>query len=361
MRVIRQMLLSLFMIGGIAVLMLAHAGYFKKKINLSPGDSAVIAKPFTGQIAEVRSVPWQRFETAIGTIRAVHESAVASKILARVMEGKIKAGQAVSKDEVLVRLDDSDLIARLKQAEAAASSAVAAREKSNIDLVRANNLRKSQAISEAECDAITREGKSARAEEERTKQLVNEATIILSYATIRAPMSGIVIDKRIEVGDTVTPGQVLCTVYDPTRMQLLATVRESMALKLKVGKVIPARLDALNYMGDATITEIVPEAQAMSRTFIVKVSGRCPPGIYSGMFGRISIPLGDETVVVVPQAAVYRVGQLDMVDAVSGNIVHRRIVQLGRLQNGDHEVLAGLSPGEKVALRTSETSSEGSR
>ncbi len=361
MRVFRQILFSLLMTGGIAVLMLALSGYFKTKISSSPGTTISNDKPFAGQVAEVRSVPWQRFESAIGTIRAVQESAVASKILARVMEVKIKAGQPVTKDEVLVRLDDSDLTARLKQAEAAATSAVAAREKSNIDMIRAENLRKSQAISEAEYDAITREGKSAKAEEERTKQLVNEATIILSYATIRAPMSGIVIDKRVEVGDTVVPGQVLFTVYDPTRMQLLASVRESMALKLKVGQIIPTRLDALNYTCDAAVTEIVPEAQASSRSFIVKVSGPCPPGIYSGMFGRISIPLEDETVVVVPQAAVYRVGQLDMVDAVSNNVVHRRVVQLGRLNSGNYEVLSGLRPGEKVILRTNETPSEGSR
>lgn len=361
MRVFRQILFSLLMTGGIAVLMLALSGYFKTKISSSPDTATATAKPFAGQVAEVRSVPWQRFETAVGTIRAVQESAVASKILARVMEVKLKAGQPVTKDEVLVRLDDSDLTARLKQAEAAAASAVAAREKSNIDMIRADNLRKSQAISEAEYDAITREGKGAKAEEERTKQLVNEATIILSYATIRAPMSGIVIDKRVEVGDTVIPGQVLFTVYDPTRMQLLASVRESMALKLKVGQIIPTRLDALNYTCDAAVTEIVPEAQASSRSFIVKVSGPCPSGIYSGMFGRISIPLEDETVVVVPQAAVYRVGQLDMVDAVSNNTVHRRVVQLGRLNGGNYEVLSGLRPGEKVALRLNETTSEGNR
>lgn len=262
MRVFRHILFSLLMAGGIAVLMLALSGYFKTKISSSSGTATATPKPFAGQVAEVRSVPWQRFETAVGTIRAVQESAVASKILARVMEVKIKAGQPVTKDEVLVRLDDSDLTARLKQAEAAAASAMAAREKSNIDMIRAENLRKSQAISEAEYDAITREGKGAKAEEERTKQLVNEATIILSYATIRAPMSGIVIDKRVEVGDTVIPGQVLFTVYDSTRMQLLASVRESMALMLKVGQIIPTRLDALNYTCDAAVTEIVPEAQA---------------------------------------------------------------------------------------------------
>ncbi len=64
MRVTRQILFSLLMIGGIAVLMLALAGYFKKKISSSPDGTAIAAKPFTGQVVEVRSVPWQRFETA---------------------------------------------------------------------------------------------------------------------------------------------------------------------------------------------------------------------------------------------------------------------------------------------------------
>ncbi len=56
---------------------------------------------------------------------------------------------------------------------------------------------------------------------------------MMSYATIRSPLTGIVIDKRVEVGDTVSPGQILMTMYDPTRLQLVATVRESLALRLQ--------------------------------------------------------------------------------------------------------------------------------
>ena len=60
----------------------------------------------------------------------------------------------------------------------------------------------------------------------------------------------------------------------------------------------------------------MPEAQSDSRTFQVKVTGPCPPGIYSGMFGRFLIPLDDEEVLVIPGQAVRHVGQLDMVDVV---------------------------------------------
>jgi multidrug efflux pump subunit AcrA (membrane-fusion protein) len=108
------------------------------------------------------------------------------------------------------------------------------------------------------------------------------------------------------------------------------------------------------------VSEIVPEAQSASRTFAVKVTGPCPPGVYSGMFGRLLIPLGDEDVLVIPRAAVRRVGQLDIVDVAEpaggapdgkGRLVlRRRIVQLGRDFDDQVQVLSGLRVDEQVAL-----------
>jgi RND family efflux transporter MFP subunit len=167
-------------------------------------------------------------------------------------------------------------------------------------------------------------------------------------------MSGIIIDKRIEPGDTASPGQVLVTLYEPNRMQMVVTVRESLALRLNIGDEIPARLDALQHECLATVSEIVPQAEAASRSFTVKVTGPCPPGAYSGMFGRISIPLDDEEVLVAPASAVFRVGQLDLVEVVKDGRTSRRTVQLGRQIDDRYEVLSGLAAGEKVVLRAHE-------
>jgi len=176
--------------------------------------------------------------------------------------------------------------------------------------------------------------------------------VLLDYATIRAPLSGIVVDKRVEVGDTVSPGQILLTLYDPNRMQLVASVRESLAERLHVGDQISARLDALDHDCVATISEIVPQAEEASRSFAVKVTGPCPPGVYSGMFGRIFIPLDDEEILVVPRGAVFRVGQLSFVEVVEDDQQHRRVVQLGRELPEGYEVLAGLRQGERVVIRS---------
>jgi RND family efflux transporter MFP subunit len=336
---------------GLVAVMALLAGVFKPKVPAESTSRPVRA--ITGQLAEVKLINLPRYETAVGTLKAVREAAVASKLLARVTEVNVRAGQMVTEGDVLVRLDDADLTARLRQAEANRSSANATFERAQQDFARAQQLLDRNAISRAEFDGAQATIRTAEAELDRAQRAIDEADVMLEYTVIRSPLTGVVVDKRIEVGDTATPGQVVVTLYEPDRMQMLATVRESLGLRLKVGDKIPSRIDALDYECEATISEIVPEAESASRSFTVKVIGPCPPGAYSGMFGRISIPLDDEEVVVVPAAAVRQVGQLTLVDVADERGAQRRSVRLGRRLDAGYEVLAGLKPGERVVLESS--------
>ena len=152
----------------------------------------------------------------------------------------------------------------------------------------------------------------------------------------------------------VTPGQVLVSLFDPLRMQLVSSVRESLVHQLQEGQQIGVNVETLKKECTGTISEIVPEARSDSRSFLVKVTGPCPPGIYSGMFGRINIPLGEEKVLVIPPQAVHHVGQLKLVNVVEGDRVVRRSIRTGRQIPVDGkpyiEVLSGLKEGEKVVV-----------
>jgi RND family efflux transporter MFP subunit len=342
-------LLAIAMTVVVTVMLLFLAGVFHSKV---PSDVAEGKKRSAEGLKSVaaRVLKQPRYETATGTVKPVHESAVAAKLLAKVLEINATAGQVVHKDQVLVKLDDADLQARLKQAEAGLTSAQVRSEQTKTEFGRAEQLKSKKAISQADFDTAQAAMKSAAAEFERATQAVKESQVMLDYATIRSPMSGTIIDKRVEVGDTVSPGQILLTLFDPTHMQMVASVRESLALKLKPGQLLPTRLDALDFDCEATISEVVPESDVASRSFTVKVTGPCPPGVYSGMFGRLMVPLDDEEVLVIPVAAVRKVGQLTMVDVVSDNSVSRRNVRLGRTLEQDVEVLAGLVEGELVAV-----------
>jgi len=303
-----------------------------------------------GIVAEVRLIRRPLVETAVGTIRPVHETTIGARLLARVVEVNLKAGQAVRAGDVLVRLDDTDLLAKRRQAEAVLNAAVAARIQAAADANRTANLVRVKAVSQQENEQAGTALKSADAELRRAKESINEIQATLEWATIRSPMTGIVIDKKVDVGDMVTPGQMLATLFDPTQMQLVASVRESLAHRLKVGQPIEVQIESFHKQGTGMISEIVPEAESSSRAFQVKVTGPCPEGIYSGMFGRILIPLDEEQVLIIPRHAVQKVGQLDLVNVATDGAVSRRAIRLGRTIGEDVEILSGLHEGEWVQV-----------
>lgn len=352
----------LFALGGtvgVGWLLMALGGFFHPKVEPSETDLHRKIPAGAVQVA-VREEERPRFETAVGSVEPIHESSLSARILSRIIELELTAGQSVTEGQVLVRLDDTDLKARQAQATAAYDAAMATQNQAATEFQRAQSLRANNVISQSELDTAEANFLTAQAGVQRADQAVNEAKAVLEYATIRAPFSGIIVDKRVESGDTVTPGQVLLTLYDPTRMQLVASVREGLASKLEVGQRVSARLESLDHECDATISEVVPQANIGSRSFLVKVTGPCPPGIYSGVFGRLLIPIESEKVTLVPEAAILRVGQLTMVDLVEGEHVRRQMVRLGRtfdgasvatgVSGGDVEVLSGVEPGDTVLV-----------
>lgn len=342
---------SLAIVGfaGVAVLLMVLSGVFTTKTPQSVPDSRRPVRP-DGEIVavELRSQP--RFESAVGTIKPVHESAIAAKIMARVLEVRVSAGQSVQAGDLLVKLSDEDLQSRLKQSAAQLEAAQAHAQQAQADLVRAQQLYGSNAISRSEYETANTLVRTTTAEVTRATRAVEEAKVSLAYATLSAPFSGTVVDKRVEVGDTVAPGQTMLTLYDPGQMQLVANVRESLAMKLKIGQEVSAKLEALDLECTATVREIVPQADVGTRSFQVKVSGPCPPGIYSGMFGRILLPLEDESILLIPQRSVRYVGQLALVDVIDGDHLVRTHVQLGRTFGQMVEVLSGLRAGERLQL-----------
>lgn len=336
---------------GVGVILLYLAGVFSPKVPPSQETAASHrALPADARFAQAELLRRPRFESAVGSIAPVHQSSIAAKILAKVLEVNVTAGQPVLAGDVLVRLNDDDLRSRLQQAEAQHEAAGARLSQARSDYQRASRLIQGNAISRAEYESLATVVRTNEAEVERSDRAIDETKIFLDYATITAPFDGVVVDKQVQAGDMVTPGQTLLTVYDPNQMQLVANVRESLAMKLKVGQEVTAKLESLDHECLATVREVVPQADVGSRSFQVKVSGPCPPGIYSGMFGRILLPLEDEQIIVIPAAAVRRVGQLTLVDVRAENELIRRNVQVGRRLGDDIEILAGLRPGEQVLL-----------
>jgi len=349
-RVLRYVVVSILFVVVIVLLMMWLMGVFHAKIDTAPPRTIATWPVEDVPTITVRTLRVPVNELAVGSIRPVHETSVASKILAKVRAVHVKAGQAVGQGDVMVELDDADLKSRRDQAAASLDAARAARDQAKIELERVQRLYDQQSASRIELDRIQTAIKSAEAEFQRATDALGETETILGYATIKASLTGTVVDKKVDAGDMVTPGQILVTLYDPTRMQLVASVRESLAHRLRIGQLLPVKVDAINKLCEGQVSEIVPEAESASRSFSVKVTGPCPAGVYTGMFGRLVIPLDEEEVLVVPRSVIRRVGQLTILDVVEGEFLRRRAVQLGRSFGEDVEVLSGLREGEKVVV-----------
>lgn len=343
---------TLLSIGGIVVLLVWLAGGFHEKIQ--PAPTQVGGGPLgTASTVTVESISVPLSEDAVGTVQAVHETEVGAKIMARVLAVHFQAGQHVEEDQVLLELEGGELQARLSQAQAAVDAAKAALDQAQTNYDRIVRLREKDAASELEFTTATNELNAARANHEQAQSVLREAETMLGYATIRSPLSGVVIDKAVDVGDMVTPGQTLLRLYD--QLQLVATVRESLATSLQVGQQLPVTLEALSLRCQSTISEIVPEADVLSRAFHVKVTGPCPAGVIPGMFGRLHIPLGQREELRIPRSAVRRVGQIAYVYRVVGdNRVERAFIQIASEHDDQVAVASGLSAEDRIVADPSQ-------
>lgn len=361
--IVTKALVSLGFTVAVAVLLLWLAGVFQSKID-SAAPVVVDQRrvPAGALVVAAQTVQIPRVESAVGTVEADRQATIASRILSRVVSLDAAPGARVQAGQTLATLDDSDLRQRLEQTQAVLDAAQASLDQAAEELARAERSAQQGAASELEVIRARNAVRAADANVKRAQRSVAESETVLDHAVVRAPFDGIVIERRAEVGDTATPGMPLLTMYDPSRMQLVASVRESLTVRLSVGNFVRAEIESLGLVCEAEVTEIVPEASARSRAFRVKVSGPCPPGVYPGMFGRISIPLEESSVLAVPGKAVRRIGQLDFIDVASepgpGATLTRRSIQIGRtLDNGLVEILAGLREGEHVLVSLPESDS----
>jgi RND family efflux transporter MFP subunit len=351
----RGILLGLGFTVGVVVLLLWLAGKFEKKVSTEVVAGVSQKKvDREGHVIRVKKIRLTLTETAVGTIRSVHEASIRPETIARVIEVNIKAGQRVKIGDILFRLDDTDLRAKLEQAKAAVESAKSTALQAEADAQRAKQLLPAKAISQQDYEKAQSFAQTAKADVDRFEQSLKAAQVALDRATIRSPLDGVVIDKRADVGDLALPENILATLYNPDRMQLVASVRDSLANRIETGQNIDVQVEGIEHRCKGLVSEKVPESQSDSRSFQVKVTGPCPPDIHSGVFGRIYIPLGEEEVLAIPKNAVRHVGQLELAEVAEDGKTVMRSIRTGRTSEdnpaleGYVEILSGLQEGEEV-------------
>ena len=179
---------------------------------------------------------------------------------------------------------------------------------------------------------------------------IEETQIVLGYTKVTAPEAGEVVRRLIEPGDLATPGKPLLLLQTRGKLRLEAFIPESLIGKLRIGTVLELKIDALDRLMTGSVEEVVPSADPMTRTILVKTALPDDETIFPGMFGRLLIPVRERRVVLIPRKAIQRIGQLEVVTAELDGRWQQIFVTTGKVMGDNVEVLSGLKGDETVAL-----------
>ncbi len=197
-----------------------------------------------------------------------------------------------------------------------------------------------------------RDVEQAEAAARQAEAALRLARLQLQHTAVRAPLSGIVVERRVDPGEYAAPGVPLLVVADVSTVRVGLAVSETQIRTLRVGQAVRVTVDALpgrSFTG--RVEGWSPAADPRTRSFLVKVRLHNPGGsLRPGMFarGRIAV-LARTDVPAVPEEAVVREGTRAYVFVVVKGVARRRPVVVGLSADGWVEV-AGVPPGTPVVV-----------
>jgi HlyD family secretion protein len=186
--------------------------------------------------------------TATGTLGAVKTVEVGTQVSGIISKMYVDFNSVVKKNQIIAMIDTTFLAASVKDAEANVERARALANQSQRDLARMKPMVEKGLASQSDLDNIQSTYEQAMASLKSAKAQYDRAIINLHYATIRAPIDGVVIDRKVDVGQTVAASLSAPTIYtianDLTKMQVLATIDEADIGQVKDDQDVSFSVDA---------------------------------------------------------------------------------------------------------------------
>lgn len=320
------------------------------------GCGAEAPPPGAAQVPqlETAAVELREVETsysAEAVVEAVRQSTVSAQIAGRIVDLRFDVGDYVKKGEVIVRIDERAATQAVAASEAQVSEARAALANARVQYERSKQLVAQKFLSPAALDQSEAEYKAAQARLQALIAGATQAATEKGFATIVAPYSGVVAARHVELGEMATPGKPLMTGFDPGTLRVSATVPQAQVAAIQAGAKARIELPSVARWIDAASLTIVPAADPRTHTTQVRINLPAEVrGVYPGVYAKAHFVTGRKSALLVPRAAVLRRSELTAVYVVSDSVQLRQ-VRLGEAADQSFaEVLAGLKPGERVAL-----------
>lgn len=314
-----------------------------------------ITNPINVQVSTVSLDNQSPFLSISGKVETVNNTNLSTRMMGYVNQIYVNVGDKVSKGQLLVSINNSDLSAKLAQTDARITEATAAYKNAEKDFNRFKRLKADNSVSQKEFDDISAHYNMAKARLEAASQMKNEVQAQFSYANIRAPFDGVVSNKFINEGDMANPGLPLLEVESPGEFLVIAMIPESEITRIKNNTTVNIKIKSLNTSVKGKITEVSTSSKNTGGQYIVKIIlDKTEVDLKSGMFATVQFPVekpNDSNMVLIPRSSLVNKGELSGVYTVSQtNTAILRWLRLGRNQDDMIEVLSGLRVEEQYIV-----------
>jgi len=319
-------------------------------VVLPLGSPSLLAAPIKTAVAKEQVV--QNLRRFDGSVEAVNKSTISAQTSGRIMDVNFDVDDYVKAGSIIVRFFDTEHKARLKQAESALMATSARQLAAAQTFKRTQTLFKNGTVARAAFDAAKSNFDAAVASKESADAAVQQAREQLSYTVVRAPYSGFVVERHVQIGEIANAGQPLMTGFSLEKLRVKADVPQQFASAIRKGnKAIVYGPDGTKIK--ATGLTVFPFADPKSNTVTVRIA--LPEGtksVFPGMLVKTAFKVGERTKLSIPQSAVVRRGEVIGAYVVDKDeILHLQQIRTGRvLDDQTIEVLSGLQKGDKVAI-----------
>lgn len=349
-RMILMLIAALVVFGGVFAVKAFFSAQTNKFFDNMPQPAVAVSS------AVAKTQRWSDAAEAVGTFVAVNGTDVTTEAGGVVRSIEFEPGQPVEAGDVLVRLNTANEQATLKSLEAAARLAAVQRD-------RWQQLAKDQLVSQDEAQTRATNAATAQAQAEAQRALI-------AQKTIRAPFSGVLGIRKVNLGQYVSPGDAIVSLQQLDPIYLDFALPESQIGKVKEGTMVRATVDALpGKTFEGRVTAVEPLVDPDTRNFKAQATFQNAEGaLRPGTFAHVGFDLGSErSLVVIPQTAVSfnpygnavyviskvkrKEGETDMQGKpLTGDklIVKQRFVTTGATRGDLIAVTDGLKPGEQV-------------
>ena len=284
-----------------------------------------------------------------GVVEAVNQATLSAQTSGRVSALMVDVNDTVKAGDVLARFSNVEQLSGQNRAQAGLSAAQAQAIEAEADYKRMSEIYAKKLIAKAQYEQSLARRDAARAQLASARAQLSESSQQLDYTIVRAPFSGVIGQRHVQVGETIAPGQPIFSMNSPEQLRVRVSLPQSEAAVLEKNRTAKIVLDSGKEIAVDNIV-VFPDADPQSHTVTVRLGLPANIGdLKPGVTVKALLPSSGNQGLLIPASSLVMRSEVTSVYVVGKDTIRLRQIRLGHRVGGQVQVLSGLNPGEVIA------------